>query len=535
MTASDVPHQQRPFLIRHGVDLLTVGMLLFVLQTGTIPFDFSWQAADGGVSNWFLVSGTAFTFPDVISNLFLYLPLGACLYWSIRRRLRLWIVAALLAVLVATALSAGIEWFQAYSPSRVSSLVDLTCNMLGAALGALAASMMRWILPRFLESALVEFADHPAAAVTASYVGLLIFLAAMPFSLSLDPGLFHKSLKSSYWIPFASVRTPQMTDSEPITGDALTAHNFAKWRAMKRWSRWAAETASFVLLVWLLFPVLRRHYKFESMGSIAMTVWLCALLAGGLSAVQLFSVTRDFDVTDLVFRMAGTVVGLMTCRYVMQRQAATRVTSRVASQAGAPRLVKACCACAVAYILYTGVIPLTFSARTTGLWQSLNEEAFWPFIGYFVTRFDVMVDDAMEKVGAYALFGAMLVLSWPRLRTISIGGRMMRLAVLGAVVSVPIEIVQAYIPIRITSLTDPILAAGGMCVGVLALEYVARFYRLARLLEAATPRGTDADDAHPSGASALDTLLGDLLEPHVDAPAEPGIREPARDAGAPQS
>lgn len=83
-----------------------------------------------------------FLLRDAAVNLLLYFPLGmAAVLAAVRRHSRAAAWGA--AVLIAVALSAGIEMLQIYDPGRVCSLFDVLCNVLGAAGGAAAALLFR--------------------------------------------------------------------------------------------------------------------------------------------------------------------------------------------------------------------------------------------------------------------------------------------------------------------------------------------------------------------------------------------------------
>ena len=513
-----------PFLFRHGVDLLAVAAVLFILQTGLIPFDFEWRAGGRGSDDFFGFATSSFTFPDIISNLFLYLPVGACLYWSLRRRVGHGAVAALLTLVLSGILSVGVEWLQAYSPSRVSSLIDLTCNLLGTAVGIVSGGALQWTARRFMTSALHEFHLRPGNSLCVAYCGALVVVAAMPFSLSLDPGLFKKSLKSADWVPFASVRATNGDEQQAYVATSQQGHVYARWRVMKCWSRWAAEAASFAFLAWLLYPVLRGYYGFGRAGVVGMALWLCAFFACVLSLFQLFSVTRDFDVTDILFRLVGAGLGLTA--YGTSRRSVEPDSSD--SFAGGRRAPAIGCALTLAYITYIGVIPLAFSATTGGLSTAVAAEKFWPFRGYFVTRFDLMIDDVLEKLAIYALFAALLVLSRPALQRLSLHRRVAWMACLGAAVSIPLEIVQAFIPVRVTSLTDPILAACGAAAGVLLLAHATTFYYFARSSDFAALVASDESHRRSRHLSLTDALVAQLMDEKEGAPKERGVeREPA--------
>ena len=75
---------------------------------------------------------------DLAINALAYLPLGFLLTLALRRVLGRWF-AALAALLLGALFSLAMECVQTWLPSRVPSNLDLVCNSLGAALGALWA------------------------------------------------------------------------------------------------------------------------------------------------------------------------------------------------------------------------------------------------------------------------------------------------------------------------------------------------------------------------------------------------------------
>ncbi len=75
---------------------------------------------------------------DLAINTLAYLPLGFLLTLSLRRLPWRW-TPALAALLIGALLSLALECAQTWLPSRVPSRLDLSCNALGSALGALLA------------------------------------------------------------------------------------------------------------------------------------------------------------------------------------------------------------------------------------------------------------------------------------------------------------------------------------------------------------------------------------------------------------
>ena len=140
-------------------------------------------------------------------------------------------------------------------------------------------------------------------------------------------------------------------------------------------------------------------------------------------------------------------------------------------------LVGVGCCSAVIYILYSGLIPLTFTTSDGGPAAAIQDTGFLPFFAYFVTRFDLMMDDAMEKFAAYALFAAFLSACWTLIAGRPTWRRVFAVASVTVTLSAMIEVAQAYIPVRVTSLTDPLLGFAGWLAGVVGCDQAIACYR----------------------------------------------------------
>ncbi len=505
------------FLVRHYVEILTGVGVLFVLQTGLVPFDFADQTGDRGSTELFGTTISDFTFPDVVSNLFLYIPIGILFHWSFCRHVHNGVAALLLAIGATAALSGGVEFLQAYCGARFSSLIDFTCNVLGGLLGALISVRCRFIFPGFIRAVAREFQAHPQVALANVFACVLIGVAVMPFSFSLDAGMFKKSLKTVTVTPFGAVTSARTEAGNALAAEHPRQYAFAKWRELKCWSRWSVEFAAFAILAWLAQRALAREYGFSRPGTIALVWWLCGGLAVALSLLQLPLVTRAFDVTDILFRMLGIAGGLvLRSRYrghvgTMSPRDLTRIHRKLAAVG---------CAATFSYIVYIGLIPLTIDLRGASPNRALASTDFLPFFAYFTTRFDIMMADVMEKFVSYAVFAALLTTAWTRVRRLNTTARMLVVPAIGVAVSIPLEIMQMYIPVRVPSLTDLILAWGGCVVGVLGQERAAMFYRLATSRDAVAPELRGHQPGTSPEFAPTDALVATLMDPHTDAPVE---------------
>lgn len=554
------------FLVRRYVELLTTLVVLFVLQAGLVPFDFGGRGGETGSTGFFGATVSNLTFPDIVSNIFLYVPVGILLHWTLYRRARRHTFILPATIALAAAMSAGVEWLQAYSPARVSSIIDFVSNVVGATIGASISWIARHTVPRMLGAALYEYHKRPQAALLKTYCLALVVFAAIPFSFSFDATRMKQAIKSANFIPFAEIKDAsfarRVADGSGRSGGgapsslrvedgfkpygathiypvpdtwkergtllasgARLAAAHVKWERMKHWSRWSAECASFVVLAWLLQSVLRWDYGFNRRATTALVWWVGGALAVSLSALQLPIVSRVCDVTDILFRLLGLWLGIVT------RSVGSYDPERLAAAVQAwrwRRVTRIGCAATVAYIVYTGVIPLAFSSEAGGPTAALESEGFLPFFAYFVTRFDLMMADAMGKFASYAVFSALLATCWTSVIGCDTKTRLLSITTVGVAMSVGIEIVQMYMPVRVTSLTDPILASAGCLSGVLMQQHILGFYRIAMSRAVLGPEAIrEVSPAVPELAPA-DALVATLMDPRDDAPVEPSPMRPSR-------
>ena len=509
------------FLVRYYVEVLTVLAVLFVLQTGLVPFDyFPGKESVEGSGDFFGARKSSFTFPDVIANTFLYMPIGILFHWSMYRRVRNSFAALLLAIGLGTALSGGIEWMQFHSTARISSVIDLLSNMAGTAMGALISLRCRLLLPLLVQKAASEFRERPHAALVKAYACGLLFVGAMPFSFSVDVNMFKKSLKTVTLVPFHAAMTSDTGDAEEaVTADPRQVA-LAKWSRLKCLSRWVVELTAFAVLAWLAQPILRGDYRFTQRAANTLVWWYCGTFAIGLSLIQLLLVTRGFDVTDVLFRFLGIASGLtLRLRYAISARKMTAETLTLQRR----RLALFGSAATLAYIVYIGLIPLTLDTTEGALRRALASTDFLPFFAYFTTRFDLMMADVMEKFVSYAVLAVLLATCWTRVGRLGVASRAAVLGAVGVAVAMPLEIVQAYIPVRVAGLTDLILAACGCVAGTIAQEKAVGFYDLVTCRRAAEAKRDPRASREPARVPAMtpaDQLVASLIDPREDAPAE---------------
>lgn len=190
-----------PILLARYLALAWCGLVIYA---SLHPFS-GWY--DTGISPFAFLEGawprywTAF---DLVTNVAVYLPLGFFLTLAFNRVPGRF-TAPVLAVVLAAALSFGLEAVQTWLPSRVPSNVDLASNACGGLLGALAATAVG---PRIFvriaawQQRLVAPVTHAELGLT--LLGLWLFVPLSPETLLFGAGDLRQPLGLAGAVPFAA-------------------------------------------------------------------------------------------------------------------------------------------------------------------------------------------------------------------------------------------------------------------------------------------------------------------------------------------
>ncbi len=494
----------------------TVVVFVFVFVVSLVPFDFFGWGASSTAGTFFVRRSLPDELPDVFANLVLYIPLAAPAYLSLRRRSAA-LTSAFMTFVGAMALSVVFEFVQAFSPSRVSSLVDVTANGVGAILGISIAESMRYAVPGWTRKIQAEFQARPHAVWVKLYVCGLVAAAAMPFTFAMDGGKLYRNIRSTRLVPFEAL----VQERDAMIEARLAGHHqealLAKTRVMKTISRYFAEGVSFAFLAAIMVSALRGECGFGRIHTVAIATWGGSWLALGLSVLQWPNLHRGFDATDIVMRLLGLVFGLATFSLRLGRQdrlkrddaAATNLPIRFAGLAVA------------AYILWNGLSPFVFDfPNQTESWT----EVIWAWKAVFVTRYDRLADDVLERMGAFGLFGGLLTASFASLRSRTLRGRICVTVPAAAVLAAIVEAGQFFIPTRVPSIWHVFFAGGGSLLGV-ACHGVLRSSLLegVSVPESEKGRPGSLEDSRPS--LSPEEMFASLSTPRADSPREPSVRD----------
>ena len=187
---------------------LSLGYVLLIVYASLYPLQ-GWH--DSG-SDPLSFLGAAwpryFTGFDLASNTLAYLPFGFLCTVSLRRRIRP-LSACLVAVLLGSGLSFGMEILQNYLPSRVPSNLDLACNATGTLIGGtLAAGLSNRALD---EGRLARWRHDLMRHAYGADMGVLLVAAWLISQLSPEALLFgNGNLRRMLELPPAQPFQPEL-------------------------------------------------------------------------------------------------------------------------------------------------------------------------------------------------------------------------------------------------------------------------------------------------------------------------------------
>lgn len=257
-----------------------------------IPFHFPFG---GNTAGWFAPWGLRLTFlhggaMDTALNVALYAPVGFIMLWGYGSRTTVWGRRLVWATCLAAGLSFALELGQSWTLARIGSWNDVRCNVMGCAVGAVAAILLERTQPSW-RNWLEDWARRRPwdGAALALSCGLLAY-HLLPFDLVHGTADLRNSFRQAQW----TLLLPRVPDAgaPPL---AAVAHQLlaAAWFA----------ALGFLLVRAALMASLRR-----------METVLRVLVHGvGLAAVvellQLFSRVHVFDVASMALRMLAVLGG----------------------------------------------------------------------------------------------------------------------------------------------------------------------------------------------------------------------------------
>lgn len=511
----------------------------FILENTLIPFDFSGQGA--AKQRVLAITFSRIPWTDIAVNLCLFFPLG----WlgfeqAVRRGMRPLAAIGLIVVCSGSA-SFVIEIAQAFSPSRVSSLVDWFSNTLGALVGSTTAWIWKCRSADFGIQFWKEARRQPRVLALKLAVLFIILESAAPFAFVPKVERLRVAFESATWRPFEEYFIANRAADEALRAEDRQTYAWQRWRALRYILDWCVGAAALACLATLAFGVFRFDYGFGRLAAGFLAAWAGTLVAAATWATQPFIVSREWHLTDLLIRSLGAMMGAgLACLWSECARAGSprgrrpglgpsvNVSSRHNnSRSSTARLCGAGALVVSVYLLISQTIPWVPRPDDHLAQRAFLSPLFQPFTGYFVGRFDLSMRDLVEKLLSFALFAALM--NWSAMRQ---SGRApftlaMRAILITMGLSALLETAQIFILPRVVSLTDPIVAGLGAWFGVYGAWGVAH---TARCVEHAELPETHGDRPPASPLTDADRLVASLMEPRPSAPQEPtpGKQAPRR-------
>ena len=183
---------------------LLIIVIAFILYGSLYPFQFDFGRT-GASPLWILLYSwpakfDKFAWRDAGVNLLLYFPLGAATVMAMGRRMPR-AAAGAAALLLGLGLSASVEMLQVYDGGRTCSLMDVICNVLGAACGAAAALLFQPQIARLTGSRHSGRGAGGALLLVCSWAGYQLY----PFVPLFSRGRLRASFARFTATPFSAV------------------------------------------------------------------------------------------------------------------------------------------------------------------------------------------------------------------------------------------------------------------------------------------------------------------------------------------
>lgn len=328
---------------------LALGYFILLVYASLIPYDFrtdidfQWHINQAlhawPVNPYARVSGS-----DILSNLILYIPLGALFatYISAKKNARWKTFGASLGICIATSFS--IETVQLFSILRTASITDLMMNSISGTIGAAAGTLYGLHMWQNINASLeLRRQSNPIDILTLLFAGLLAADALSPYRPTLLLSQVWRSIKASHFDPIAGF-------------------------AQHPWHWWlVTHVMVYMIFTWM---VSQWQVREDSKAGILRAVLFCSLFAIAIECGKIFIASRVVNTANIIANLGGILLAVIILH--LWRQPASSTT----------RLILGITALST-YILYIGWAPFNFTYSAEALAASLPHGVeFLPFYHY---------------------------------------------------------------------------------------------------------------------------------------------------------
>lgn len=307
--------------------LLTLGYFILLVYASLMPYDFrtdidiKWHINKAlhawPVNPYARVSGS-----DILSNLILYIPLGALLatYISVKKHARWKTFGATLLICIATSFS--IETVQMFSTLRTASITDLLMNSISGAIGAAAGALYGLAVWKRINISLeLRLQSNPIDILTLLFAGLLAADALSPYRPTLLLSQVWRSIKASHF--------------DPIVGFA-----------QHPWHWWLITH----VMIYMVFTLMVSQWRVRenSKAGILHAGMFCGLFAITIECGKIFIASRVINTANIIANLSGILLAAILLHLWRKPVSSTK------------RLVLGTIVLSI-YILYIGWTPFNFA------------------------------------------------------------------------------------------------------------------------------------------------------------------------------
>ncbi len=454
---------------RHWTEFLTAGYLIIVAYTSLVPFDFAGSPPPGNAPTFLGVHVTIAGLPDILANLALYLPLGFLVRATLARKNVAPVSAAITTVFLATTISYSIELIQTFSHSRISSIADIACNLIGTAIGVILYTPESIVTRKLLPAIESEIANRTTALAATAWAFVIFATALAPFDFTFDISLIGHSIRSAQFIPFDNLNhltTILKSDPGNITA-AITLWNLRFDYLLD-------------IILFATFAALFTHHartiNRQRSVNLAATIVASTALAIAVTIAPLVVMSVDLDATRLITRLSGAIpVAIFAAS--RKQQPPTRALDKQR------RFVTCAIAASIAYITARQLVP--FQTDLTHLPDRIANIEWLPFHSYSLAKLPAAIADIAQKSFQFITLGALIaahrLLAGHRLPN----HHVITFSLIVAAFVAILELAQCALPGRVPATTDVLIAAILTHVGLHAGKLLHNTYRQQRITRAA--------------------------------------------------
>jgi len=430
-----------------------LGVAFLVLAGSLSPFAFDLAAARAnGGSGVAAIGWPRSGFDDLLTNVGVYLPVGAALFLWLRRNAPAGL-ALTLTVAVGGAVSLLAEVLQTCIPVRTASWIDVIANVLGTLAGAALAPAVSAAARYLIRRISIGLARRPMSTAAGILATGLLVMGLRPFDFTTTTPALHASLAGSHW-----------SVADAILGDA--GHT---GRAAGDLS--TIGTAGVFVVLGICMALAARESRRSRRRASAAGIMHVTLIAVLIETVQIFVASRSFDVGQVLLNACAGALGAYLA--INAIDAPSRSAWR--GQPGLllhPLLLWTALLLQVGYCLASAAVPFQDLA-----WQDGGSAVMWvPFSGYYGDSLTSVASHLLSVGVAFSLLALTAALLVRR-----VGARARWWVTAGVVLTVALccELIQSAHAVRIADLTDPLLALTAAMLTALAYRRVRTAYAAA--------------------------------------------------------